>query len=186
MDGNDGMIGVFYAMQVSCNKTDVSRPGAPGSITGNMLEWLRPIMTKQPTPSDQAESLIRATGARLTQPRARVLAFLLTQNRPLTHHEIHGELPGDALDAVTLYRVLEWLMENHLVHRISGADQVWRFSTGDGKHDHDHAHFQCTSCDSVTCVNDVPLPRRVKLPEGFVTEEVDFLIKGTCPHCRQK
>lgn len=144
-------------------------------------------MTKQPTPSQQAESLIRATGARLTQPRARVLAFLLAREHPLTHHEIHAGLPGEALDTVTLYRVLEWLLEHQLVHRISGADQVWRFGTGvgAGQQDHEHAHFQCTSCDTVTCVNDVPLPRRVKLPEGFVGEEVDFLIKGTCPRCNK-
>lgn len=184
MGDNDDTTGVFYAMQVPCNKAIRSRCSTSGSRKHTVLEWARHTMTKQPTPSDQAESLIRATGARLTQPRARVLAFLLTQDRPLTHHEIYGELPGDALDTVTLYRVLEWLTENQLVHRISGADQVWRFSTGAGKHEHDHAHFQCTSCDSVTCVNDVPLPRRVKLPEGFVGEEVDFLIKGTCPLCR--
>jgi len=144
-------------------------------------------MTKQPTPSQQSELLIRATGARLTQPRTRVLAFLITQDRPLTHHEIHAGLPGATLDTVTLYRVLEWLTDHQLVHRISGADGVWRFGTGTGagNRDHEHAHFQCTSCDTVTCVNDVPLPRRVKLPEGFVGQEVDFLIKGTCPHCRK-
>jgi len=142
-------------------------------------------MTMQPTPSHQAELLIRATGARLTQPRTRVLSFLLTQERPLTHHEIQAGLPGEPFDTVTLYRVLEWLMENSLVRRISGADGVWRFSTGAGQQDHEHAHFQCTRCDSVTCVNDMPLPRRVKLPEGFVGQEVDFLIKGLCPNCQK-
>lgn len=155
-------------------------------------------MTKQSTPKQQArsrtdsqaESLIRATGARLTQPRARVLAFLLAQDRPLTHHDIQDGLAGALLDTVTLYRVLEWLTANNLVHRMSGADGVWRFSTGAGagagRQDHEHAHFQCTSCDTVTCVSEVPVPRRVKLPEGFVGQEVDFLIKGTCPHCRDK
>lgn len=143
-------------------------------------------MTISLTPTQQAESLIRATGARLTQPRARALSFLLGQIKPLTHQEIHAALPGDPLDAVTLYRVLEWLTDHQLVHRISGADQVWRFSTSSGRLDHEHAHFQCTSCDAVTCVDDVPVPRSVKLPEGFVGQEVDLMIKGTCPQCRQK
>lgn len=141
-------------------------------------------MTMQSTPSHQAESLIRATGARLTQPRARVLTYLLTQDRPLTHQEIHTGLSGEPLDTVTLYRVLDWLLEHGLVHRISAGDQAWRFSTSAGPSDHEHAHFQCTSCDTVTCVNDVPLPPQVTLPEGFVSQEVDFLIKGTCPRCR--
>lgn len=140
------------------------------------------------TVEQQAESLIRDTGARLTRPRTRVLAFLLKQNRPLTHHEIHARLPGEALDAVTLYRVLEWLTTNELAHRIAGADQVWRFSAGAGgaRQDHEHAHFQCTHCDAVTCFNDMPLPRRVKMPAGFTSQEVDFLIKGTCPRCSAK
>lgn len=149
-------------------------------------------MSKQPTPSkpssaQQAEALVRQTGARLTQPRVRVLAFLLAQRHPLTHHEIHAALPGAALDAVTLYRVLEWLTEHNLAHRISGADQVWRFGAAPGADtgDHEHAHFQCTHCDAVTCVNEVPLPRRVKLPEGFLGQEVDFMIRGICPRCRE-
>lgn len=140
----------------------------------------------QLTTAQQAEDLIRATGARLTRPRARVLAFLLEEEHPLTHHEIQARLPGEALDTVTLYRVLEWLSANGMVHRIAGADQVWRFSTSAGRQDHDHAHFQCTSCDAVTCFNDTPLPRRVKMPEGFTSQEVDLLIKGICPRCSGK
>lgn len=137
----------------------------------------------QLTTEQRAEDLIRTTGARLTRPRTRVLMFLLEQEQPLTHHEIQARLPGEPLDTVTLYRVLEWLTSNGIVHRIAGADQVWRFGTGAGRQDHDHAHFQCTSCDSVTCFNDTPLPRRVKMPEGFTSQEVDLLIKGICPRC---
>lgn len=142
------------------------------------------------TTEQQAESLIRATGARLTRPRSRVLMFLLEQARPLTHHEIHDQLPGEPIDTVTLYRVLEWLTAHAMIHRIAGADQVWRFGSSgtggrakSGRQDHDHAHFQCTSCDAVTCFNDMPLPKRSKLPDGFTSQEVEFLIKGICPGC---
>ena len=140
----------------------------------------------QLTAEQQAETLIRATGARLTRPRSRVLMFLLEQARPLTHHEIHDQLPGDPIDAVTLYRVLEWLTANNMIHRIAGADQVWRFRVGAGHHAHEHAHFQCTNCEEVTCFTDVPLPRSIALPTGFQSQEMDFLIKGTCPHCAHK
>jgi Fur family ferric uptake transcriptional regulator len=136
------------------------------------------------TAEQQAEALIRETGARLTRPRTRVLTFLLEQQTPMTHHDIHEQLRGEPFDTVTLYRVLEWLTVNGLVHRIAGADQVWRFSAKAG--DHEHAHFQCTTCDMVTCFNDVPLPRRVKMPAGFTSDEVDLLIKGTCPHCSSR
>ncbi|WP_296943008.1 Fur family transcriptional regulator [uncultured Massilia sp.] len=134
----------------------------------------------------KAETLIRATGARLTQPRIRVLSFLLAQQRALTHHDVLAALPGDKLDAVTLYRVLEWLVEQGIAHRIEGADHVWRFSANpaEGAHgSHGHAHFHCTRCAAVTCMSGMPLPARMKLPEGFISEEVSLLIKGTCPQC---
>lgn len=137
--------------------------------------------------AEKAQQLLRDTGARVTRPRVRVLDFLLAKNAPLTHHEILEQLPGDAFDAVTLYRVLEWLTDRAIVHRIAGADQVWRFSASaageTGNTRHEHAHFQCTRCEEVTCFTDVPLPRTIKLPSGFQSQEMDFLIKGTCPHC---
>lgn len=139
------------------------------------------------TIDSQAESLIRDTGARLTRPRTRVLAHLLAQRQALTHHEIRDGLDGDALDTVTLYRVLEWLAEHGLVHRIAGADQVWRFHAGAADkagHGHRHAHFHCTRCETVTCFTDIALPQQIDLPPGYVGEEIDFLIKGVCPLCK--
>jgi Fur family ferric uptake transcriptional regulator len=59
------------------------------------------------TLEQEAESLIRDTGARLTHTRTRVLMFLLKQDKPMTHHDIHQRLKGEPFDAVTLYRVLE-------------------------------------------------------------------------------
>ena len=70
------------------------------------------------------------------------------------------------------------------MHRIAGADQVWRFSAGAGHQAHEHAHFQCTKCANVTCFNEVKLPPPVLLPEGFSGGEVDYLIKGLCPRCK--
>ncbi len=137
------------------------------------------------SPTLHSETLIRNTGARVTTSRVKVLDFLLGQTEPLTHHEIQQRLAEDSgIDSVTLYRVLDWLTENQLVHRIGGADQVWRFSAGGGHQSHEHAHFQCTKCATLTCFTDVKLPTALALPEGFRSQEVDFLIKGLCPRCK--
>lgn len=138
----------------------------------------------QTSTESRAESLIRDTGARLTKPRSRVLAYLLEQNKPLTHHDIQDGLGDDALDSVTLYRVLDWLGEHELIHRIAGADQVWRFNAGAGQHGHQHAHFQCTRCEMLTCFTDIALPTKIVLPPGYTSQQVDFLIKGICPRCK--
>jgi len=135
------------------------------------------------TSPSHAESLIRKTNARVTTTRVKVLEFLLAQTDSLTHHEIQERLASEAIDSVTLYRVLEWLTENELVHRIAGSDQVWRFSAGGGHRSHEHAHFQCTKCEKLTCFTDLKLPEKMDLPAGFRSQEVDFLIKGLCPRC---
>ena len=142
------------------------------------------MLAMQTSSSDQAEALIRATGARVTRQRVTVLEFLMGQEKSLTHHDIQALLSDEALDSVTLYRVLEWLTENELVHRIAGGDQVWRFSAGGGHQAHEHAHFQCNKCATVTCFNEVKLPAPVALPEGFSGGDVDYLIKGLCPRCK--
>jgi Fur family ferric uptake transcriptional regulator len=131
-----------------------------------------------------AETQIRNTQARVTAPRVRVLAFLLGQTRSMTHHEIERQLgKKHPIDAVTLYRVLEWLVESELAHKVVGDDQVWRFSAGGKQHAHEHAHFQCAKCATVTCFTDVKLPRNIPLPAGFQGQEVNFMIKGLCPRC---
>lgn len=136
--------------------------------------------------NDDIKELLRATGARVTVPRITVLALLLHRQESLTHQEIQDLLADKALDSVTLYRVLDWLVDKELAHRIAGTDQVWRFHAGAGQHGHEHAHFQCTKCDIVTCIDDVRMPRAPKLPAGFHSTEIAYLIKGTCPNCSSK
>jgi Fur family ferric uptake transcriptional regulator len=132
----------------------------------------------------QAEALIRETAARVTAPRVRVLAFLLQQSRPFTHHEIvHLFGTKQAIDSVTLYRVLEWLVDANLIHKIAGDDQIWRFSAAKSPAVHEHAHFQCTKCAMIACFTEIKLPRNISLPAGYTCQEVNFMIKGLCPRC---
>ncbi|MBL8518475.1 MAG: transcriptional repressor [Betaproteobacteria bacterium] len=137
-----------------------------------------------------ADGLIRDAGARLTSPRSAVLTLLLAADHALTHQEITDTLSVDlAVDRVTVYRVLEWLVEQGLAHRIAGEDRVWRFSVSRGKgagarHDHRHAHFACTQCGQTFCLGDMPADVKMKLPAGFRTETVELTLRGVCSHCR--
>jgi Fur family ferric uptake transcriptional regulator len=131
----------------------------------------------------QAENLLGSTGARRTGPRKRVLAFLLEQDRALTRNEIGRRMDGEPLGGITLYRVLIWLTENGLIHRIVCADQSSRFRANGQASRQEHAHFQCTCCGGVTCLHEVLLPAHIAVPPGFTRREADFLIRGTCAGC---
>ncbi len=129
-----------------------------------------------------AEQLIRATGARVTQGRILVLEVLQAAGRALTHHEIEAAVAGP-LDRVTVYRVLDWLTREQIAHKIPGDDRVWRFTIAGQKQAHHHAHFQCTDCSQVICLDDVPNTLRPRLPAGYRSVGVEVTVKGQCKSC---
>jgi Fur family ferric uptake transcriptional regulator len=131
---------------------------------------------------EQAESMIRDTGARLTRPRVEVLAALLAAERTLTHHEVEKRLNrARGIDRVTVYRVLDWLTANGLAHRVSGDDRVWRFNAA--AHAHEHAHFKCNRCGTVICLEAMGVKPSVRLPAGFHSQQVELTVKGLCAGC---
>lgn len=134
--------------------------------------------------SDKAEGMLRGTATRVTRGRIAVLATLLESKRALTHHEVETKLDRlHNIDRVTVYRVLEWLTDNGLAHRLSGDDRVWRFTVARGDHDGEHPHFKCTSCGEMICLgNGIALPR-IAVPTGYKGESVEITVKGHCPGC---
>jgi Fur family ferric uptake transcriptional regulator len=132
-----------------------------------------------------AERAIRAAGERLTAPRAAVLETLLAARQALTHHEIEQALaPRLAVDRVTVYRVLDWLVALGLAHRLAGEDRTWRFLASQGEGHAAHAHFMCSRCGRTVCLDEVAVPPAVKVPRGFAPSHVELNVKGVCAACR--
>jgi Fur family ferric uptake transcriptional regulator len=129
-----------------------------------------------------AEQAIRATGARVTQGRILVLEALQAAGRALTHHEVEAAVAGP-LDRVTVYRVLDWLTREQIAHKIPGDDRVWRFTIAGRRQPHHHAHFQCTDCSQVICLDDMPTTLRPRLPAGYRSVGVEVTVKGQCKAC---
>lgn len=138
-----------------------------------------------------AENAIRKTRERLTKPRTAVLSTLLTFDHAATHLEVAAAIGKQhAIDRVTVYRVLDWLVGVNLAHRISGDDRVWRFVANVGASPaakavshRRHAHFTCEQCGQTFCLDSVQPKINVKLPAGFTSSEVDVTLRGRCAHC---
>ena len=104
----------------------------------------------------------------------------LDAGRPLSHQEVLQAI-DPPLDRVTAYRVLDWLEEVGIAHRVNAADRILRFSIS--PQPHSHAHFQCERCGRVFCLPDA-LPRLPEnLPAGFILHEVEMTVKGVCADC---
>lgn len=141
-----------------------------------------------PTPStaiaDNAAARIRACGARATPARLAVLALLEAAERALSHHDVESQLAASGFDRVTLYRVLDWLVEAGFAHRLTDPQRVFRFSPAKAAASAhaEHAHFRCQACDKVFCLEDVPLAAPA-LPKGFASHNVELSVTGHCARC---
>ena len=122
----------------------------------------------------------------MTPSRVRVLGLLQAANRPLSHGDIEGLLSQEALpvmDGVTLYRVLDWLVDVGLAHKAADARGVFCFTAAQPNVEHTrHMHFRCTGCGGVFCLK-APPPPHPELPRGFRFGGMVLDIRGECPRC---
>lgn len=122
---------------------------------------------------------------RNTHAKTEILSLICDSDVALSHSDIQKKL-GDLCNRVTIYRVLERLENEGVIHRIVNVDGVVNFAKCSGKctqeqHVHNHVHFNCKKCHSVTCIeNSIP---EINLPDGFTAQEYNFIISGICPKC---
>lgn len=113
----------------------------------------------------------------------KILSLLSGSQVALSHAEIQMSLAA-LCDRVTIYRVLDRLVEEGAVHRIVNIDGVLKYASCNDcshTHHHDHIHFSCLKCKTVTCMKDVE--PTFKLPKKYKVSEVNFTVSGLCPQC---
>lgn len=128
-------------------------------------------------------------GQKFTPIRKQVFEALLASHKPLGAYEIIDELaklmPRPA--PITVYRALEFLMDNGLVHRIESRNAF--LACG---HNHDSASVVafliCDKCGSVGEIPASPLADTlgdVVKGTGFAPKLSVVEITGVCEHCRK-
>lgn len=139
------------------------------------------------TSSSTIAERIRARGGRATPARVKVLELLETRDQALSHAEVEQSLSGEGIDRVTLYRVLDWLVEAGLAQRATDASRVFRFGRmpASGADHARHAHFHCEVCQQDFCLEDVPVPL-APLPGGFQGRTAELNIGGRCDRCSDR
>lgn len=125
-------------------------------------------------------------GGRMTMPRRAVFRILAEAKEPVSVQEIHALTGGNlGLDKVTVYRIVEKLLELNLVHYVGNQGKLVPCL-----HDHSRLHLicQCTSCEAVT---EVQMPMRLEnglielVQEAFgsVLFEQPISVSGKCIKC---
>lgn len=142
---------------------------------------MKPTQTTQ-----QARELLEFIGERATLTRVGVLSLLLDAEVALSHQELEqcATKNGAKYDRVTLYRVLDWLVEKNIAHKILGIDRSWRYNASSNtanKSERYHAHFHCTRCHQIYCLEKLHTSLLPDFPSNYQIEEVE--LKGCCPNC---
>ena len=134
--------------------------------------------------TETAATRIGERGGRATRTRTAVLDILTRAGRPLSHDEVASALAAESIahDRGTLYRTLDWLVEQALAHRVAGPDRAWRFNAV-ADEGHSHAHFHCQRCGGVFCLENLQPAIAATLPNGFALERAELTFHGRCPGC---
>ncbi|NYT64644.1 transcriptional repressor [Alcaligenaceae bacterium] len=137
---------------------------------------------------DTAQALCQERGTRLTPIRRQVLEILLTQHRSLKAYElldlIRDAQPGAA--PPTVYRALDFLVEQGLVHRLD-AINAWSACMDAAGEPHDLL-VVCTRCGSVAELSDPELKHQLAekvANTGFVLSSHETELRGLCESCHE-
>jgi Fur family transcriptional regulator, zinc uptake regulator len=135
-----------------------------------------------------AEELCAARTQRLTPMRRNVLETLLASHKPLGAYEIMERLADGSRPApITVYRALDFLRDNGLVHRIESRNAFVACV-------HNHAGSDpvvfliCERCGAVGEAAGGAAAEALKAScraVGFAPKSPVIEIAGVCSHCRE-
>ena len=135
-----------------------------------------------------AEAICTARAERLTPIRRRVLEALLASHQPLGAYELIDKLAtrGARPAPITIYRALDFLREQGLVHRIESRNAfiacVQNHDSGDPV-----VFLICEKCGAVGEAASAAVADTIKSASraaGFTPKTPVIEISGICAHCK--
>ena len=135
-----------------------------------------------------AEMLCTERARRLTPIRRQVLELLLQSHKPLGAYEIidRAAAAGSRPAPITVYRALDFLRDNGLVHRIESRNAfiacVNNHASGDPV-----VFLICERCGEVGESASAAVAEQIKSAAraaGFTPKSPVIEISGICTHCR--
>jgi len=135
-----------------------------------------------------AEAICAARSERLTPIRRRVLEALLASHQPLGAYELIDRLAaqGARPAPITIYRALDFLREQGLVHRIESRNAfiacVQNHTSGDPV-----VFLICENCGTVGEAASAAVAdtiRNASRAAGFTPKTPVIEISGICAHCK--
>jgi Fur family transcriptional regulator, ferric uptake regulator len=133
--------------------------------------------------SISAKEMLTHAGLAATAKRMLVVQALTGAGRPVTPQELLEPL-GAQMNRVTLYRILDLLVEHHVATRHNAGERAFRYCLRTGPTG--HAHFTCSLCGHTECLDSQALTVGLaellaQLPMRVDSAEIRF--GGVCRDC---
>lgn len=147
---------------------------------------------------NHAVQVLKQQGFRITQPRMHVLKLLDSAETALSVPEIKAALEDNdlAVDMVSVYRVVDCLESNHLVHRLLSDGKVRKCDIDDSCNKHHHHatdtchHFiRCEGCDDIKevhCEGFEQLLGQFAQQSGYLVKQHFLELTGLCIQCQKE
>lgn len=136
---------------------------------------------------ERAAAMCRRRGARLTEGRRRVLELVWQSHSPVGAYELLDALRAQGANAAppTVYRALDFLVEQGLVHRIESLNAFIGCALPDEAHG--TQFLICESCGDAAEISDRTIGGAigdVAQFTGFDARRSTVEVFGTCPNCQ--
>jgi Fur family ferric uptake transcriptional regulator len=131
--------------------------------------------------------LLDESGLEFTANRHRVLEAIGDNSGPLSAQQIFDILNRtDPINRVTVYRILDLLVDKGLVDRISGGGRSFVYGLAPNENHPAHPHFYCKACGTLECLQpqslSVDLQSMQRTFAGLI-ENVEVRVDGVCKNC---
>lgn len=132
----------------------------------------------------KAHELINAAHLHRGACRESIIKTLLESKHALSESEIKDKMEGK-FDRTSVYRTFKTLIESQVLHQIVIDKGLIKYAVNHQQHSMiQHAHFYCTECGKVVCVEPrIPISKEEQLPHSFTVKSAEIIYKGTCNQC---
>lgn len=135
----------------------------------------------------QARLICERRNVRLTPIREQVLGLIWQNHKPVGAYDLLEQLTTthQAAKPPTIYRALDFLQENGLIHKIESQNAFLGCAHVDGQH---HGQFLiCTACGTAQEIDEKIVSSALKnasQARGFKIQSFVIEIKGLCAACQ--
>ncbi|MCE7913983.1 MAG: transcriptional repressor [Nitrosomonas sp. PRO4] len=133
-----------------------------------------------------------SAGVKLTDKRKNVLMVLLGSSTPLSAYEIVERYKtqfSETLPVMSIYRMLDFLIQEKLVHKLETASQYMSCAHIACEHQHETPQFLI--CDRCGSVKEIAIKKHIMTElersiqsTGFTLAHQQLELHGVCKHCQ--